>query len=88
MLLSMYYFVLDNVIVLLWMKSPLIKVNKIASKKEDSTIISVLNLPPQSYLLPVDSPSSDYKLFHHAKIKSNLAVLNATIPNVKLLGNL
>lgn len=70
------------------MKSPIAKGNKITMKKDDSTLLSVLHLPPQSSFLPVDSPSSDYKLFHHAKIKSNLAVLNVNIPNIKLLNNL
>ena len=50
------------------------------AKKENSLSLEVLNLPSKSQLLWMASPSLEYRLYHHAKKKFNLAVFSTSIP--------
>ena len=57
-------------------------------KREKPLTLSVLNLPSKSVLMEMLSPSSDFKLYHHAKKKINFAVYTVNVPKPKLFSNL
>lgn len=57
-------------------------------RKEKPLTLSVLNLPAKSALMEMLSPSSDFKLYHQAKKKLNLAVYTVALPKLKLFSNL
>lgn len=62
--------------------------NPKTQKKDYPITLSVLNLPPKSWLLGMCSPSNDYNLSYHTKNKTNMAIFSVNIPKTKLFSNL